>query len=222
MQNPSRGFAGLILIAIIALVLIGGGAVWYQNRQSSSGTTGTSSLASSTSPSNQQVTMRERDAELIDRISSVYSKDNSYTLVYHDDATVAFVFAVPAGKSPVLIIADAHTLKQIDTRIISMWDAIQTPNYIISVGTNYISGVGTVGDAGTGLIYYKKGSSDVEMISGSILPANETYLKENGDMGSSVYDLHFDESSKTLSASVFKPNSGNPNEKIRTATFNLP
>lgn len=215
MNTSQKGFIAPLLLILIVILLIGGGTyVFTQKKQVS--------LPTADSAATQATSTQDATTDLINRISSVYSRDNSYTVVYHDDKTVAFVVAVPAGKSPVLTIADIHTLKTINTRNIYMWDSIESTNYIIGVGADYVIGVGIIGDGKVGLKYYKSGASDVEMIPNSTLPASETYIKANGGMGSSYYDLTFDESTKTLTASVFKANSGDPNKKIRTIKFVLP
>jgi hypothetical protein len=223
-----KGFIAPLILIIVAVLVLGGGAyVYTQQKPINPPVTENVALPQATSTAQtseppSQPTPQDAMTGLIDRISSVYSRDNSYTVVYHDNKTIAFVVAVPAGKSPILTIVDAHTLKQINTRFVYMWDAIQSTNYIIGVGADYVMGIGVTGDGGIGLKYYKKGAFDVEMIPDSVLPASETYVKEDGGMGSSNYDLIFDEATKILTASVFKPNSGNPNKKIRTVKFVLP
>mgnify|MGYP003501130442 CR=1 FL=1 len=125
---------------------------------------------------------------------------------YYDNDTVALI--VPSDKVGFYLdVYNMQTLEKKSTVPMTLFgNSLEVKNYTIVINDAVI-------------IYYKNGADDIMIIPNSELNSKiETYVKL-GDFVS-IYDFSFNEETKKLTASVFKPvfSEGKENPKIRTAT----
>ncbi len=222
------------IIIIILFVLFGLAAFFYQSKETTIITDDTTQSATTTTTAPVQPTqeypydkLSVADKAVIDRYTEKYSDvytpilesynnnasqaKSTILIKYRDDKTVAF--AVLNGKAGLDIsIYDVNTLNRLDKNPLGMTlfgNFVETDNYIVVVYDTLI-------------LYYKKGSTDIVTITKSELnPRTETYVKLGGF--GSTYDFTFDEGTKTITASIFKPENreGKENAKIRTAIYKI-
>jgi|GEM_PF-4177149 hypothetical protein len=237
MKISQRGFIPPFLLALIAVLLVGGGAYVYINKQANQSVVNASMQATSTAqteslPSEQLPTashfllntnsnLTEYENALIKKMSAIGGPDNAYILKWYDDKTAVFIIAPPKGGGASMDIYDIKTLKRIST-LNFLEFGIESSSYIIATGLVSAGPTDTVGEED--LIFYKKGATDFQVVPNSTLLVSETYSAGIGGMGSSIYHFTFDEPTKTLSTSVFKRFNGSASEntKIRTVKFVLP
>jgi len=176
----------------------------------------------------------EYEKKLIDKAKlSPSVMQSSYSgaipkLKFYDNKTV--VFCVPSEKVGCFLdIYNINTLEKITAksgRLFGRYRYIESGDYMIWVGLASAGPTDTIGE--DNFIFYKRGAVDFQIIPNSTLPVSKTYdgaetYAKGYDMGIPVYDLAFDESTKTLTASVFKRvNASELNTKIRTVKFILP
>jgi len=130
-------------------------------------------------------------------------------LKFYDNKTA--VFCTPDGKDGCYLdIYDINTLAKINEGGSLGLSDVESGGYIIAV---YDSGIR----------FYKKGASNFQSVPNSSLDSKkETYTKQAG-MGGGATDVTFDEPTRTITASVFKPVWGDvANPRIRTVKFVLP
>lgn len=239
MKNSSKGFIVPLLLILIALFFIGGGSYAYlqtkQNNQpavvdSNVQTTSTTK----TTPAPQQLPIAanilpnihsptDYEKSLVSRISSLYSPENSYIIKYYDDKTVVFYTLSSKGT---LSIFDIKNLKALSTPVLdAAFDpaVVESNSYMIGIGS-VPAPDGNLGIVAGDIIFYKKGATDFQIVPNSTLPVSETYAAKWLGETAYAYDLTFDESTKILTASVFKqnPDQEAPNTKVRTVQFVLP
>ncbi|MHB0865961.1 MAG: hypothetical protein ACYC1Y_03645 [Minisyncoccota bacterium] len=223
-----------MLLLILVVGVIGVVSIFYIKATLSTQTNTTSTsptpvaelLAANILPDTSYVNLTSYEKTLVDRFvnkyPSIYSNllaaynndemqsKSQIKLKYYDNETIALV--VPNGKAGGnLSIYAAKDLQELNKK-----QAVLFGNY-----TESNSHIIVASDAG--FIFYKKGATDFQIVPNSSLnPKNETYMKEGGFGG--VYDFTFNEPTKTLTASTFKPvfNGGAVNPKIRTVKFVLP
>lgn len=172
--------------------------------------------------------LSEEERKIIDRYTEKYpaiykeilagsgneiAAKNTFPLKYHDDKTAVIAdFNDKVGQN--LIIYNIATFEKLNKDEMFLFgNYVESRNYIVAT-INAIDGE---------FIFYKNGATDFQKIPSSLLKSkNETYMKQGGFGG--VYDFSLDDTTKTLTASVFKPvfREGQNNPKIRTATFILP
>lgn len=131
-----------------------------------------------------------------------------YKIKYLDKDTVAI--AVPSEKIGIFFdIYDTKTLEKVSAIPFTfMGGQIETKNYIVDIDYQ-------------GIIYYKKGSLDFFHVPNSSLSDPETYAETSG-MGGDDTDFSFDETTKTVTVSVFKRESRTAeNPRVRVVKFIL-
>jgi len=249
-MNYQKGFIAPLLLALIALLLIGGGAyVYVQNKPANqpvtaSSTTQTTSAAQSQDDSDK-ILLGDRalyknltpdEKAIVEDFYNNGYKDvparyaagaeaTSCRLKYYDPAK-ALIGCVSVKPSLPFYLVDRKDWKDVGEnsgQLNSLHGYVESVGYAITV------------DGTAGIYYYKAGNSGINIVSNSRLakckntngadtecPNGETYVRQSGM--SNDYEASFDESTKTLTVSIFK-NIGNEeseNPEIRTATFILP
>lgn len=141
--------------------------------------------------------------------NSEFQAKSQLKLKYYDSKII--VLAVPSEKvGRYLGIYTLENLQKLNSQ-----DSLLFGNYVES--NSYI-----IITSGSDFLFYKKGATDFKMVHSSSLNSKmETYIKEGG-LGN-IYDFTFDEQTRTLTASIFKPvfKEGIANPKIRTVKFIL-
>lgn len=95
-----------------------------------------------------------------------------------------------------------------DVDTINTWGYVETKNILISIQNNNIT-------------YFKPGFTEIKRVLGADLTTGETYIKRGGMAND--YEFSFDESTKTLTVSVFKDEQreDRANTKLREVQFVL-
>lgn len=95
-----------------------------------------------------------------------------------------------------------------DADSINTWGYVETKNFLISIQNNNIT-------------YFRPGFTEIKKVPGSELDyREETYVKQGGL--ADTYEFSFDETTKTLTVSVFKNDyTEGPNTKLREVQFVL-
>jgi hypothetical protein len=169
--------------------------------------------------------LSEEEKQLLEQYYSASTKDLKQT--YKDDMPISGCYlkyynanvilvgcAVPKPGISLSLVERGSwgTLPSGSNCGIDLWGGIaETSKYIIAI-------------ADKNICYFKAGDESIINLPGAHLTSKDEWYVKIGGMANE-YDFTFDESSKTLTASVFKvvySSSGKPNPKIRTATFTLP
>lgn len=136
---------------------------------------------------------------------------NTPQLKFYDNKTAVF-YTFGAKGVGYLDIYDINTLekKNAGEGLDLFGNGIESNSYILAIDDS-------------GIRFYKKGALSFQSVPNSSLDSKEeTYIEQAG-MGGGTNDVTFDESTKTITASVFKPvDSYDANPKIRTVKFVLP
>lgn len=231
MKTKQRGFIVPLLIVIIALLLAGGGAyVYMQQKQANQSTTVVSQdiiskiiLSGRALSSEEKVVLEdyynnlikygELDAQQIYKnVKKEYQDSHSifYCTLKYYDATKVLVGCDFMKSGPFLHLVNRNNWKDIgenNEQLDFFHGYAESTEYVITVNDN-------------GIFYYKAGDSDIHFISGSKLAGEETYIKSFGKVDE--YTITFDEPTRTLMATVYKPSGGIANSEVRVVKFVLP
>lgn len=227
MKTSHKGFISPLLLALIALFLIGGGAYTYMQKkqvnQSAVVTTTTQATSTIQSQDNSgKILLGDRSSyenlsleekAIVDAYNNAHKVDPSLYILKHYDSTKILIGTLSVKGASSLSLVGRKDWKNIGENTDSLWTGggyVESNEYAISVGNNDI-------------FFYKVGDSTISSVSNSKLASGETY-EESPGMGGGNYTIAFDEQTKTLTVTVYRGDLyGNGNgQKIRTVKFVLP
>jgi len=195
MNDPQKGFIAPLLLALVAILLIGGGAyVYVQNKQANQTTIANSVLVSQNSTGKillgdkalyENLSVEEKaivggyHTDLMRKLNDEIKKEgldpatyegdqpiNGCTLKYYDATKALIGCAVPKPGLP-LYLVDRNTWKDVGeySGRLNSWDGYLETK-------NYIISV-----SDSGIYYYKSGDTEVRLIPNSIKPHTQKALK---------------------------------------------
>jgi len=241
MKISQKGFIAPLLLALIALLLIGGGAyVYVQNKQGNQSVVvdSTTQATSTTQLQDDSGKILLGDRALYENLSpeekAIVDEYNTY-IVRRNNPALENVdpSQFPYEERPLYYLS----LKYYDpTKILitranvkgtGSLDLVDRKDWkdigYLMGGVGYIESNGYAISVGNdGIFYYKAGDSTIRNVPNSKLTSGETYQESPG-MGGGSYTIAFDEPTKTLTVTVYRGDLyGNGNgQKIRTVKFVL-
>lgn len=168
-------------------------------------------LVAQTPISFNQLTEKEKDLikkAYPDAEYFIKEYDSDYYLKYYDNKVVLIGSMAPKPTSPIVLFDLGKNLIS-RTGELNLWGGYyESKNIIITVFDRVIT-------------YFRPGFVEIKKVRNSELIAGETYVKMGGM--ANEYKLSFDESTQTLTVSVFKDEQkeGQENQKLREVQFVL-
>lgn len=250
MKNTQKGFIMPLLLAIIAILLVGGGAYVYTQKKQikQSGVASSTSQVTSTAQttpvpqdnsgkillgySSSYENLSPEEKAIVDEYNTYVVRRNNPALENvdpsqfpYDERSLSYLSLKYYDPTKILItranVKGVATLNLIGRKD---WKEIGENIGSLWMGGGYVESNGYAISVGNdGIFYYKAGDSTISSVPNSKLGSGETYEESSG-MGGGNYTIAFDEPKKTLTVTVYHGDLyGNGNgQKIRTVKFVLP
>ena len=241
-----KGFIVPLLLALIALIFIGGGVYMHQKQENQLAVITSATQSTSTTQlqdSSDKILLGERGYYRnlsIEEKGILESNNNDWVrksndelkkygldpTLYADESLVTSAFLKYYDSTKILVgrfsIKGTPHLYLVDRKD---WKVIGENIDSLWTGGGYVESNGYAISVGTdSIFYYKVGDSTISSVpNSSELAEGETYQESPG-MGGGNYTIAFDEPTKTLTVTVYHGDLyGNGNgQKIRTVKFVLP